>query len=188
MTRWKRYFEQKFSREFLLKVPFRVCKKDVISIRCCFSVLYKKPPKFAKFGPRRVLFQKIACIWAENCQFLQQILRAPTSRGHDRLISHRDTYIKRYNIIITIHIILRSLFKVSSSKRPRGINCYRVSLFSRFSCCDASLRHEGCFFSGADLPKLASKQDGTGEETKGASLASQQGFYLFLSKWLCGSA
>ena len=72
MTRWKRYFEQKFSREFLLKVPFRVCKKNVISIRCCFSVLYKKPPKFAKFGPRRVLFQKIACIWAEKCQFIQQ--------------------------------------------------------------------------------------------------------------------
>jgi hypothetical protein len=30
------------------------------------------------------------------------------------------------------------------------------------------------------LPKLASEQAGTGEETKGAALASQQGFSWFL--------
>ena len=57
------------------------------------------------------------------------------------------------------------------------VGCYlhRVSLFQGFSCCDASLRNEGCF-----LPKLASGQGGAEEETKGAALASQQGFYLFL--------
>jgi hypothetical protein len=38
----------------------------------------------------------------------------------------------------------------------------------------ASLRHEGCFFSAAGLPKLASEQAGGGEETKGTALASQQ--------------
>ena len=46
--------------------------------------------------------------------------------------------------------------------------------FQGFPCCDASLRNEGCFFSGAGLPKLASEQTGTEEETKGAALASQQ--------------
>jgi hypothetical protein len=49
-----------------------------------------------------------------------------------------------------------------------------------FSCCDASLRNEGCFFFGSGLPKLASGQGGAEEETKGVALASQQGFYLFL--------
>ena len=52
--------------------------------------------------------------------------------------------------------------------------------FQGFSCCDASLRHEGCFFSAAGLPKLASEQAGYGEETTGVALASQQGFYWFL--------
>ena len=62
------------------------------------------------------------------------------------------------------------------------VGCYlhRVSLFQGFSCCDASLRNEGCFFFGSGLPKLASGQGGAEEETKGAALASQQGFYLFL--------
>ena len=62
------------------------------------------------------------------------------------------------------------------------VGCYlhRVSLFQGFSCCDASLRNEGCFFFGSGLPKLASEQGGAEEETKGAALASQQGFYLFL--------
>ena len=53
--------------------------------------------------------------------------------------------------------------------------------FQGFPWCDASLRNEGCFFFGAGLPKLASEQADTGEETKGAALASQQVFCLFLS-------
>ena len=54
--------------------------------------------------------------------------------------------------------------------------------FLGFSCCDAILRHEGCFFSFsvAGLPKLASEQAGYEEETTGVALASQQGFYWFL--------
>ena len=40
----------------------------------------------------------------------------------------------------------------------------------------ASLRHEGCFFSVAGLPKLASEQAGNGEETMGTALASASGF------------
>jgi len=48
--------------------------------------------------------------------------------------------------------------------------------FQGFSCCDASLRNEGCFFSSFGLPKFASEQAGAGEETTGAALASQQGF------------
>jgi len=52
--------------------------------------------------------------------------------------------------------------------------------FQSFSCCDASLRYEGCFFFGSGSPKLASEQGGSEEETKGVALASQQGFYLFL--------
>ena len=52
--------------------------------------------------------------------------------------------------------------------------------FQGFSCCEASLRNEGCFFFDSGSPKLASGQGGAEEETKGAALASQQGFYLFL--------
>ena len=52
--------------------------------------------------------------------------------------------------------------------------------FHGFSCCDASLRHEGCFFSVAGLSKFTSEQAGYGEETTGVALASQQGFYWFL--------
>ena len=41
-------------------------------------MIYKNLPKFAKFGPRRVSFQKIACIWTEKCQFIQQIIYIST--------------------------------------------------------------------------------------------------------------
>ena len=54
--------------------------------------------------------------------------------------------------------------------------------FYGFPCCDASLRNEGCFFSGVSLPKLASEQVGTGEETKGAALASQQEVFMVFVK------
>ena len=57
---------------------------------------------------------------------------------------------------------------------------FASACFQGFSCCDASLRNEGCFFFGSGLPKLASGQGGAEEETKGVALASQQGFYLFL--------
>ncbi|MDY6265934.1 hypothetical protein [Prevotella lacticifex] len=46
----------------------------------------------------------------------------------------------------------------------------------------ASLRHEGCFFSVAGLPKLASEQGGDGEETMGEALANASGFIWFLSE------
>jgi hypothetical protein len=46
----------------------------------------------------------------------------------------------------------------------------------------ASLRHESCFFSVAGLPKLASEQDGDGEETMGETLANASGFIWFLSE------
>ncbi|WP_224168463.1 hypothetical protein [Prevotella lacticifex] len=46
----------------------------------------------------------------------------------------------------------------------------------------ASLRHEGCFFSIAGLPKLASEQVGDGEETMGEALASASGFICFFSE------
>ena len=52
--------------------------------------------------------------------------------------------------------------------------------FHGFSCCDAILWHEGCFFSVAGLPKFASEQADYGEETTGVALASLQGFYWFL--------
>ncbi len=45
-----------------------------------------------------------------------------------------------------------------------------AACFQGFSCCDASLRHEGCFFPVAGLPKLASEQAGYGEETTGVAL------------------
>ena len=45
-----------------------------------------------------------------------------------------------------------------------------------------SLRHEGCFFSTAGLPKLASEQAGGGEETMGEALASASGFICFFQK------
>jgi hypothetical protein len=65
---------------------------------------------------------------------------------------------------------------------------HRASLFSLFSCRDASLRNEGCFFSRAGLPKLASEQAGSGEETKGAALASQQEvLFVFVKRYcVCG--
>ena len=65
---------------------------------------------------------------------------------------------------------------------------FASACFQGFSCCDANLRNEGCFFSGSGLSKLASEQAGAGEETTGAALASQQGLYWFWSekecKWL----
>jgi hypothetical protein len=54
--------------------------------------------------------------------------------------------------------------------------------FYGFPCCDASLRNEGGFFYGVSLPKLASEQAGTEEETKGAALASQQEVFLVFVK------
>ena len=57
--------------------------------------------------------------------------------------------------------------------------------FQGFPCCDASLRNEGCFFSGASLPKLASEQASTEEETKGAALASQQEVLFVFVKESC---
>jgi hypothetical protein len=42
----------------------------------------------------------------------------------------------------------------------------------------ASLRHEGCFFSIAGLPKLASEQVGDGEETMGTAHCKRKRFYL----------
>ena len=57
---------------------------------------------------------------------------------------------------------------------------FASACFQGFSCCDASLRNEGCFFFGSGSPKLASGQGGAEEETMGVALASQQGFYLFL--------
>ena len=62
-----------------------------------------------------------------------------------------------------------------------------LACFYGFPCCDASLRYEGCFFSGAGLPKLASKQAGTEEETKGAALASQQGVFFVFVKEICSA-
>ncbi|WP_224168475.1 hypothetical protein [Prevotella lacticifex] len=46
----------------------------------------------------------------------------------------------------------------------------------------ASLRHEGCFFSVAGLPKLASEQACDGEETMGEALANASGYIRFLSQ------
>lgn len=79
MTRWKRYFDKKFSREFCVKVPFYVYQNCPILITTYVSILYKKSLRIAKIGPRRVPVQKIACIWAEKCQFLQHLL---LSLGH----------------------------------------------------------------------------------------------------------
>jgi len=62
-----------------------------------------------------------------------------------------------------------------------------LACFYGFPCCDASLRYEGCFFSGAGLPKLASEQAGTEEETKGAALASQQGVFFVFVKEICSA-
>ena len=63
-----------------------------------------------------------------------------------------------------------------------------LACFYGFSCCDASLRHEGCCFSVVGLPKLASKHADTREATKGAAIASQQVFCWFWSKILRGHA
>ena len=57
-----------------------------------------------------------------------------------------------------------------------------LACFYGFSCCDASLRNEGCCFSVVGLPKLASKHADNREATKGAAIASQQGFCWFWSK------
>ena len=57
--------------------------------------------------------------------------------------------------------------------------------FQGFPWCDASLRNEGCFFFGAGLPKLASEQADTGEETKGAARASQQEVLFVFVKGSC---
>ena len=57
-----------------------------------------------------------------------------------------------------------------------------LACFYGFSCCDASLRHEGCCFSVVGLPKLASKHADNREATKGAAIASQQVFCWFWSK------
>jgi hypothetical protein len=62
-----------------------------------------------------------------------------------------------------------------------------LACFYGFPCCDASLRYEGCFFSGAGLPKLASEQASTEEETKGAALASQQGVFFVFVKEICSA-
>ena len=76
LTLWKRYFDEKFSREFFVKVPFWWVEN-----RCCFvsswlSVFYNKRPKFAKFRAKWGSFLKIACIRAENCHFSQHSLVA----------------------------------------------------------------------------------------------------------------
>ena len=63
-----------------------------------------------------------------------------------------------------------------------------LACFYGFSCCDASLRHEGCCFSVVGLPKLASKHADTREATKGAAIESQQVFCWFWSKILRGHA
>ena len=57
-----------------------------------------------------------------------------------------------------------------------------LACFYGFSCCDASLRNEGCCFSVVGLPKLASKHADNREATKGAAIASQQVFCWFWSK------
>ena len=49
---------------------------------------------------------------------------------------------------------------------------FASACFQGFSCCDASLRNEGCFFFGSGLPKLASEQGRAEEETMGVALAS----------------
>jgi len=54
--------------------------------------------------------------------------------------------------------------------------------FYGFSCCDASLRNEGCCFSVVGLPKLGSKHADNREATKGVAIASQQVFCWFWSK------
>ena len=61
-------------------------------------------------------------------------------------------------------------------------NFTALACFYGFSCCDASLRNEGCCFSVVVLPKLASKHADNRETTKGAAIASQQVFCWFWSK------
>ena len=58
-----------------------------------------------------------------------------------------------------------------------------LACFYGFSCCDASLRHEGCCFSVVGLPKLASKHADNREATKGAAiLHHSKGFAGFGQK------
>lgn len=60
----------------------------------------------------------------------------------------------------------------------------RHQRFCRFFLVVASLRYEGCFFYGAGLPKLASEQDGTGEETEGRSPGKRKGFISFGNRYI----
>ena len=71
--------------------------------------------------------------------------------------------------------------KITTTKiRKRQVTA--LACFYGFSCCDASLRYEGCCFSVVGLPKLASKHADNSEATKGAAIASQQVFCWFWSK------
>ena len=56
-----------------------------------------------------------------------------------------------------------------------------ISGFYGFPCRDASLRNEG-FLPGADLPKLASKHDGTRKKQRANPLHHGKGFYCFCQK------
>lgn len=72
MTTSKRYFDDKFSRKFLVKVPFWPAGNSRIFIYVWLLTTYKNQLKFAKMKQRCGPFQKIACIWPQKCQFIQQ--------------------------------------------------------------------------------------------------------------------
>ena len=83
-------------------------------------------------------------------------------------------------LILVVVILL-----VHSSAMPEKVvirSDTALACFYGFSCCDASLRNEGCCFSVVGLPKLASKHADNREATKGAAIASQQVFCWFWSK------
>ena len=94
------------------------------------------------------------------------------NQGQACLLSGRSAALSGHNPEVSFVNLKVRIFFVGTRIAP--------ACFHGFSCCDASLRHEGCFFSVAGLPKFASEQAGYGEETTGVALASQQGFYWFL--------
>ena len=74
--------------------------------------------------------------------------------------------------------------------RPLQQGCFFTSpvCFEGFACCDASLRNEGCFFSGDGLPKLASEQGGDGKKQRAPPLHHGKSLTGFCQHSVCHPA
>jgi len=90
----KRWFDEKFSREFVIKPPFFVGLISLIFIKYYISDTCRKSLKSAKIRIKRMLMKKIAATSAENCQFRGQKMIL-TAERHGRVTTASYDILKR---------------------------------------------------------------------------------------------